>query len=66
MNEDRYPQFTKDRLIEIATQALHELIEVDNEAANTLIEDLCLSLEEMEFFGVIDEIEAMEDDEYDD
>lgn len=66
MNEDRYPQFTKDRLIEIATQALHELIDSDEEAANTLIEDLCLSLEEMEFFGVIDEIEAMEDDEYDD
>lgn len=49
---DKYPQFTKDRLIEIATQAIHELIEIDSEVAYELINDLDLSLEEIEFFGV--------------
>lgn len=57
MSNDRYPQFTKDRLIEIATQALHRLIEVDNEAACELIKDeLDLSFDEMKFFEVFDTI----------
>lgn len=56
MHEDKYSQFTKDRLIEIATQALHELIEIDSEAAYELINDLDLSLEEIEFFGVEDTV----------
>lgn len=55
MSNDKYPQFTKDRLIEIATQALHRLIEVDNEAACELIkEELDLSFDEMKFFEVFD------------
>ena len=57
MSNDKYPQFTKDRLIEIATQALHRLIEVDNEAACELMEDeLDLSFDEMKFFEVFDTI----------
>lgn len=56
MHEDKYLQFTKNRLIEIATQTLHKLIEIDEEAAYELINDLDLSLEEIEFFGVEDTI----------
>lgn len=55
MSNDKYPQFTKDRLIEIATQALHRLIEVDSEEAFELIKDeLDLSFDEMKFFEVFD------------
>lgn len=49
---DRYPQFTKDRLVEIATLALDGLFEDDEESAREYCrETIELTPEEAEFFG---------------
>lgn len=50
---DRYPQFTKDRLVELLTLAIDGLLEDDEESAREYFrESMEMSEEEAEFFGI--------------